>query len=62
MKEGHERTELVGFSNTAIGLILLGFGAIYAFLSSVLAFTVVYIMAVMLLLAILATAILPNEK
>ncbi|MBJ2128729.1 MFS transporter [Alteromonas sp. IB21] len=62
VKEGHERTELVGFSNTAIGLILLGFGAIYAFLSSVLAFTVVYIMAVMLLLAILATAILPNEK
>ena len=62
VKEGHERTELVGFSNTAIGLILLGFGALYAALTSILSFTVVYIMAVMLVLAILATVILPNEK
>ncbi|GMM70264.1 MFS transporter [Alteromonas gracilis] len=62
VKEGHERTELVGFSNTAIGLILLGFGALYATLTSILSFTVVYIMAVMLVLAILATVILPNEK
>jgi len=62
VKEGHERTELVGFSNTAIGLILLGFGALYAALTSILSFTVVYIMLVMLVLAILATVILPNEK
>ena len=62
VKEGHERTELVGFSNTAIGLILLGFGALYAALTSILSFTVVYIMAVMLVLAIFATGILPNEK
>lgn len=62
VKEGHDRTELVGFSNTAIGLILLGFGALYAALTSILSFTVVYIMAVMLVLAILATVILPNEK
>lgn len=62
VKEGHERTELVGFSNTAIGLILLGFGALYAALTSILSFTVVYIMVVMLVLAILATVILPNEK
>lgn len=62
VKEGHERTELVGFSNTAIGLILLGFGALYAALTSILSFTIVYIMAVMLVLAILATVILPNEK
>ena len=62
VKEGHERTELVGFSNTAIGLILLGFGALYAALTSILSFTVVYIMSVMLALAILATVILPNEK
>lgn len=62
VKEGHERTELVGFSNTAIGLILLGFGALYAALTSILSFTVVYIMSVMLVLAILATVILPNEK
>lgn len=62
VKDGHERTELVGFSNTAIGLILLGFGGLYAALSSVLTFTVVYLMALMLVLAIIATAILPNEK
>ncbi|GFD94286.1 MFS transporter [Alteromonas sp. KUL156] len=62
VKDGHERTELVGFSNTAIGIILLGFGGLYAALSSVLTFTVVYLMALMLVFAILATAILPNEK
>jgi len=62
VKDGHERTELVGFSNTAIGLILLGFGGLYAALSSVLTFTVVYLMALMLVFAIIATAILPNEK
>lgn len=62
VKDGHERTELVGFSNTAIGIILLGFGGLYAALSSVLSFTVVYLMALMLVFAILATAILPNEK
>lgn len=62
VKDGHERTELVGFSNTAIGMILLAFGAIYAVLTPVLSFSVVYIMAGMLLLAIITTVILPNEK
>ncbi len=62
VKDGHERTELVGFSNTAIGLILLAFGALYAVLTPVLSFSVVYIMAGMLLLAIITTVILPNEK
>ncbi len=62
VKEGHERTELVGFSNTAIGMILLAFGALYAALTPVLTFSVVYIMAGMLLLAIITTVILPDEK
>ena len=62
VKDGHDRTELVGFSNTAIGLVLLGFGAIYAALTPVLSFSVVYIMSAMLLFAIVASLILPNEK
>lgn len=62
VKEGHDRTELVGFSNTAIGIILLAFGALYAALAPALSFSVVYIMAGMLLLAVATTAILPDEK
>jgi len=62
VKEGQGRTELVGFSNTAIGLILLAFGGLYAFLSSVLTFSVVYIMAAMLVVAIISTILLPKEK
>lgn len=62
VKEGQERTELVGFSNTAIGIILLAFGAIYATLSPFLTFSVVYIMTAMMVLATIATLILPNEK
>jgi len=62
VKEGQGRTELVGFSNTAIGLILLAFGGLYAFLSSVLTFSVVYIMAAMLVVAIISTIFLPKEK
>jgi len=41
---------------------LLGFGAIYAALTPVLSFSVVYIMSAMLLFAIVASLILPNEK
>ena len=59
---GHERTELVGFSNTAIGIVLLSFGALYAALTPVLPFSVVYIMTGMLLIAIVMTFILPSEK
>lgn len=62
VKEGHDRTELVGFSNTAIGIILLAFGALYAALAPALSFSVVYIMAGMLLLAVATTVILPDEK
>ncbi len=62
VKEGHDRTELVGFSNTAIGIILLAFGALYAALTPALSFSVVYIMAGMLLLAVATTVILPDEK
>ena len=62
VKDGHERTELVGFSNTAIGIILLSFGALYAALTPVLPFSVVYIMTGMLLIAVVMTLILPSEK
>lgn len=62
VKEGYDRTELVGFSNTAIGIILLAFGALYAALAPALSFSVVYIMAGMLLLAVATTVILPDEK
>ena len=62
VKEGHERTELVGFSNTSIGLILLAFGALYATLTPILSFSVVYIMAGFLVVAIVSTALLPKEK
>ncbi|WP_338517251.1 MFS transporter [Alteromonas gracilis] len=62
VKEGHERTELVGFSNTSIGLILLAFGSLYAALTPVLTFSVVYVMAAMIALAIVTTLILPKEK
>ena len=62
VKSGHKRTELVGFSNTAIGLILLAFGAIYALLTPILPFSVVYIMTAMLLFATLSTLFLTNEK
>ena len=62
VKDGHERTELVGFSNTAIGVILLAFGALYAALTPVLPFSVVYIMAGVLLVAVVMTVILPSEK
>ena len=43
-------------------MILLAFGALYAALTPVLTFSVVYIMAGMLLLAIITTVILPDEK
>ena len=62
VKEGQERTELVGFSNTAIGIILLTFGAVYAALSPFLSFSVVYIMTGMMVVATITTLILPNEK
>lgn len=62
VKEGHERTELVGFSNTAIGVILLAFGALYAALTPFLPFSVVYIMAGILMFAVVMTVILPSEK
>ena len=42
-------------------MILLAFGALYAALTPVLTFSVVYIMAGMLLLAIITTVILPRE-
>lgn len=62
VKEGQDRTELVGFSNTAIGVILLGFGSLYAVISSFINFSVVYVMTTMLVVAIAATLLLPKEK
>ena len=62
VREGQGRTELVAFSNTAIGLILLAFGALYAVLESILNISVVYVMTAMLIVAIALTVILPEEK
>lgn len=62
VREGQGRTELVAFSNTAIGLILLAFGALYAVLESTLNVSVVYVMTAMLIVAIALTVILPEEK
>lgn len=62
VKSGQDRTELVAFSNTAIGIILLGFGALYAALAPIISFSVVYIMTAFLALGIVLTFILPGEK
>ena len=62
VKEGQGRTELVAFSNTSIGLILLAFGAFYAALKPFIGFSVVYIMTGVLVLAMLMTYMLPDEK
>jgi hypothetical protein len=62
VKEGQERTELVGFSNTAIGLILLAFGSLYAVITPLISFSVVYLMSGLLLAALVSTVILPKEK
>ena len=62
VKSGQDRTELVAFSNTAIGIILLGFGAMYAALEPFISFSVVYIMTAFLALGIALSFILPGEK
>ncbi len=62
VKSGQDRTELVAFSNTAIGLILLGFGAFYAALEPFISFSVVYLMTAFLAVGIVLTLILPAEK
>lgn len=62
VREGQNRTELVAFSNTAIGLLLLAFGALYAVLPVMISFSVVYIMTAVLIVAIGLTVMLPEEK
>lgn len=62
VKEGQDRTELVAFSNTAMGLILLGFGALYALLSATTDLNIVAIMSGALAAGVLLTLILPSEK
>ena len=62
VKEGQERTELVAFSNTAIGVILLVFGAVYAGLKALDVINVVATMATMLAIGIALTFMLPDEK
>lgn len=62
VRTGQDRTELVAFSNTAIGIILLGFGALYAALEPFITFSVVYLMAGFLALGIALSFILPGEK
>ena len=59
---GHSRTELVAFSNTATGFILLGFGALYATLHALLGYSIVLVMAFMLTVGTGLTWILPAEK
>jgi hypothetical protein len=62
VKDGQQRTELVAFSNTAIGLILLGFGALYAALKAAFDINIVATMAAMLMIGIGLSFILPKEK
>lgn len=62
VKSGQARTELVAFSNTAIGVILLAFGALYAGLKAASDINIVATMATMLLVGIGLTFILPKEK
>ena len=62
VKEGQQRTELVAFSNTAIGIIMLAFGAGYALLAATTQIDIIAIMAVALLIGMLLTLILPAEK
>ena len=62
VKEGQQRTELVAFSNTAIGIILLGFGAFYAFVSATTDLNIVAMMSGALMAGMLLTLILPSEK
>lgn len=62
VKSGQDRTELVAFSNTAIGIILLAFGAIYAALEPFISFSVVYLMTAFLAVGIALSFTLPTEK
>ncbi|NVK55358.1 MAG: MFS transporter [Alteromonadaceae bacterium] len=62
VKEGQERTELVAFSNAAIGVILLAFGALYAGLKALDVINVVAMMASVLAFGIALSFILPKEK
>ncbi|RDV27466.1 MFS transporter [Alteromonas aestuariivivens] len=62
VKDGQNRTELVAFSNTAIGGILLFFGVLYSVLGELLSFSLVYPMSAMLLAGVLLTGFLPDEK
>ncbi|MDC8831313.1 MFS transporter [Alteromonas gilva] len=62
VKEGQQRTELVAFSNTAIGVILLVFGSIYAGLKALDAINIVATMASVLTIGIILSFLLPKEK
>lgn len=62
VKEGQDRTELVAFSNTAIGIILLAFGGLYAVLKANFDINIVATMASVLVLGIVLSFILPKEK
>lgn len=62
VNEGQARTELVAFSNSAIGVILLALGGVYAWVASQVSINMVYVMASGLTLGVLLTLILPAEK
>lgn len=62
VKEGHKRTELVGSANSFIGLVLIILGSVYAALQEVLQQQVVWVMAIMLSIGVVATFTLASEK
>lgn len=62
VKDGQQRTEFVANSNTAIGIILIALGALYSALQAWTDWNLVMIMAGMLIVGILLTQWLPNEK
>lgn len=62
LREGQQRTELVAISNTAIGVILIAFAFIYSFLQNLVPFSLVYVMAAMLIVGIILSFSLPREK
>lgn len=62
VKDGQDRTELVGSANSFIGVVLIVLGSLYAALQSFMQQQVVWIMAFMLVLGVAATFILSSEK
>ena len=62
VKEGQDRTELVGSANSFIGLVLIFLGSVYAGLQTIMQQQVVWVMAAMLVVGTAATFMLASEK